>query len=71
MKREDAFDKYISTVFAEGADAGHATAMATMLFACSVMMIFDIISKNKNHKTAGELCENSLNDHVYIEEDEE
>lgn len=71
MKKSDAFDKYISTIHAEGFDAGHANAMATMVVACSVMMILDIISKNKNHKTAKELCENSLDDHVYILEDEE
>lgn len=71
MKRKDAFNKYIGAVYNEGVDKGHAIAMGTMMLSCGIMMILDIIEKKKKRKTIMELCENNLNNHVYLDEDDE
>lgn len=71
MKRKDAFNKYTSAIYKEGCADGHKTAMISLIFACGIMTVLDIIDANKRRKTTKELCENHLNNHVYIDEDDE
>lgn len=71
MKRKDAFDKYMDVTYKKGFDDGHRIALLSLIFGCGIMAVWDVINVKKSCKTANELCENYLDNHVYLDEDDE